>query len=321
MYRTTTILVSFHFGNQLWQDVPFPAAVGAIEKFLDAEQGAFVTLVTQVNEDQWVASFWSEVLGAAKPPTEDDWSAVRQAIGRARNAYDSGRDRDAAHELGVCVQAFMVVHKKFWEYRAALTKGGERAITTMEITNMVLGAAFSAGVGVMGASVWAGAAASAGLTAAQTTAFNAMMVHIGAQQKFDIADIVLQTGAAFVSSLLSGKLCEKFATVMARRAILKMYNLPGVQQMSFEQIKQWAMRTGVALPLKLTSAREFLSGLFASFGADRLLGVVTDVAKANVGKLMKFEELLEKIADRVPIPAAPAAGAPGSAFHPEPGRL
>jgi hypothetical protein len=287
----------------------FSRGNGTIEKFLNAELSAFITLKTQINEDQWIAAYWSEVLGRAAPPTDVDWSAARLALGRARNAYDAGRDQDSTQALGQSVHAFNVVHQKFWAYRKALSTGGERAITTMQITNMVLGAAFSAGVGVMGASVLDGAAATAGLTLAQQTAFNAMMVHIGAQQRFDVADIVLQTGASFVSSLLSGKLCEKFATVIARRyfgsaaargAVVELYYSRGLPQMTFSQIAEWAKRAGVALPLahQMTSPQQFLAGLFASFGADRLLDMLARVAKENKGKLMTVGELMEQIAER-----------------------
>jgi hypothetical protein len=310
MPRTYAILISFRFGTQRWENVPFLRAIDTIEKFLDAEQNALITLETQFNTDQWIAAYWSEVLGRATPPKDLDFSAARLALGRARNTYNAGRDQDSRHALGQSVHAFNLVHQKFWAYRAALSTGGERAITTMQITNMVLGAAFSAGVGVMGASVSGGAAATAGLTLAQQTAFNAMMVHIGAQQRFDIADIVLQTGASFVSSLLSGKLCEKFATAIARRyfataaqraAVVKLYTPPGFAQMNFAQIADWAERARVALPFarQMTSPQEFLSGLLASFGADRLLDVVTRVAKENKGKLLMVTDLMEQIAEHV----------------------
>jgi hypothetical protein len=316
MPRQFAILISFRFGTQLWQNVFFPAAIGTIEKFLNAEQNSFVALKTQINTDQWIAAYWSEVFGAAEPPAESDWSAARIALGRARNAYDAGRDQEATQTLRQSVHAFNVVHRKFWAYREAVSKGGERAIKTMEITNMVLGAAFSAQVGIMGASIVGGAAASAGLTLAQLTAYNAMMVHIGAQQQFDVAEIVLQTAASFVSSLLSGKLCEKFATMIARRyfgsaaaraAVVKLYNTSGLPRMTFSEIAKWAQQARVALPLahQMTSAQQFLAGWVASFSADRLLGVVTDVAKKNKGRLIRLEELMQEIAERVAMSMTP----------------
>ena len=322
MPRQFTILISFRFGTQHWENMPFPAAIGTIEKFLNAEQSAFVTLKTQINEDQWIASFWSELLGRAEPPSESDWSAARFALLCARNAYDAGRDQEATHTLEQSVHAFSVVHQKFWAYREAVSKGGERAITTIEITNMVLGAAFSAGVGSMGASLVGGAGWSAGLTLAQNIAVNWRMVDIGAQQSFNLADIALQTGASFVSSLLSGALCEKFACMIAARyfgstaakgLVVKLYNVPGLPTMTFQQIKLWAEQAGVLLPLglKMTSAQEFLACFFASFSADRLLGVVTavatEVAKHPKESKMKLEEFLQKIVERVPMPS-PAFG-------------
>ncbi|WP_139350431.1 hypothetical protein [Rhodanobacter sp. B04] len=306
-----TILISIRFGMQRWENVRFLAAVRTVEDFLNAEQNAFIMLKSHINADSWFTSYCSELLGRVKQPTDSDWSDVQLALGRARNAYDAGLSQEAVKALEHGVLAFNIVHKKFWAYREALSDGGNLAVTSLTITTMVVGAVFSAGVGALGASVVVGAAASAGLTLAEQTATNVVGVLIDERRKFDVADVVLQTSASFVSSLLSGKLCEMFATKVAQSAIVKLYGVRGLPQMTFRQLAQWAKESGVALPLGrwMTTPQEFLAALSPSFAFDRLLDLVTNVgkeiakekeaAKKKMGIKMTLEEFMDKIVEHV----------------------
>jgi hypothetical protein len=312
--RKDTILISFRFGSQKWDNIPFLSAVGTVERFLNAEQSEFAVLVSQVNADQWLTSFCAEVLGSAAPPGEAEWSAPRLSLGRARNSYNAGVDQLAMRALGEGIGGFNFVHKRFYDYREALGKGGERAITTIEITSMVVAAVFSAGVSVAGAGLVSGAAYSAALTLTEQLALNASMNVEGLQKKFDVAEIVLQTGASFVSSLISGKLTECFASALARRWIVKAYNLgiPG-QYLTFKEIVYWAEQNAIALPLKAKSYQEFMIGFVTSFSADRLLDYATKTAKRYRGTMLSMGKFIEQLAthlidefpDLIPPPEKP----------------
>lgn len=302
MARKDTILISLRFGSQKWEHIPFLSAVDTVERFLKAEQDAYVGVVTQLNEDHWLTSYYAGLLGGAQGPAEEDWSAPRLALGRARNFYVAGRDTLAMHALRDGVGGFNAVHKTFYDYRDALAVGAERAITTLEITMMVAGAAFSAGVGVAGASFWGGVMASTGLTLGEQLASNASKKYlVGLETEFDVGEIVLQTAASFVSNLISGALTEKFAALLAERYIaqvLGVYNrfLPAAERMTFQQIVKWAAENGVALPVKATAAKEFVLGFVASFGADRLLDQVTELAKKNKGRMISMLEFMKLVA-------------------------
>jgi hypothetical protein len=308
--------VFLDFGTQHWDNMPVETAIATVRRLLDAEKAAYIALRIDINDDQWFASYWSEVLAWTTPPSEDDWSAPLIPLGRASNRNHLRDYSGSVEELKEAIRAFNAVHKKFLIYRDGLAQGAERSITALKITIMLTGAAFSAGIGVAGASIMGGAVASGGLTLVEEASGQAMKRRYDLQKKYDVLDLVIQTGASFVSSLLSGVLCEKFATYIARRyfgsalarwAVVEMYNMPGLPQMAFDDIASWATRSGVALPLglKLTSAEAFLSGFFASFDADRLLSLITSLATRKKGETLQLDPFLQFIADNVPMPPLP----------------
>jgi hypothetical protein len=300
-----SILISLRFGLQTWENIPFDRAINTVERFLKAEQNEFVVFVTQINTDEGLAHFFSDLFSEAEAPSEDDWSAPRITLSRALNAYNSGHDQLAMRTFSDGVRGFNFAHAKFYKYRETLTKTADRIQTTLVITSMVAGATFSAAAGLVWAGVAAGATASAGLTLAEEIAGTVSKHYVGKRTDFEyaeIADIVIATGASFVSSLISGKLTEKFASALARRWIVKAYNLgvPG-GYLTFKEIVYWAEQQGVALPFKITSSKEFVIGLVTSFGADRLLDQVKEFAQRNKGKAMTVAEFIEGLAMRLVI--------------------
>lgn len=319
--------VFLEFGAQHWDNMPAETAIATVRRMLDAEQDAYVAFQINVNDDQWFASYWSEALSWAKPPSQDDWSEPRLALGRAANSIHKGDYHGSVTELERAIRGFNAVHKKFLIYRDGLEKGAERSITTLKVTIMLTGAVFSAGIGVAGFSLMQGAVASGGLTLIEEAAGQGTKVHYGLQKKYDVLDLVIQTGASFVSSLLSGVLCERFATYVARAyfgsaaargAVVELFNLPGLRPMTFAEIALRAEQAGLALPLglTLTSAQAFLAGFFASFGADRLLALITALATRRKGEKLQLDVFLQFIADNVPMPPMPSMPKAASAAQP-----
>ncbi len=300
MARKISILISLRFGLQTWENVPFDRAVNTVERFLRAEQNEFVVFATQINTDEGLAHLISDLFSGAEAPSEDDWSAPRITLSRARNAYDSDQDQLAMRSFSDGVRGFNLAHEKFYKYRSRLTKTADRIHTSLVITSMLAGATFSAAAGLVLAGLAAGATASAGLTLAEEIAGSVSKHYVGKRTEFaysEIADIVIATGASFVSSLVSGKLTEKFAAALARRWIVKVYNLgiPG-GYLTFKEIVYLAQQHSIALPFKITSPKEFVIGFVTSFGADRLLDQVKEFAQRNKGKAMKMADFIEGLA-------------------------
>lgn len=300
--------VTLKFGSQKWNKILFDDAANMIETYVRAEHAACNKLVKEINKDYWITSFWSEVLGGAKPPAYADWIRPVSTLQSARSANRGSNYSAARMQLLKAVEHYNAVHRKWIGYRDRLDKGGNAAITTMEITIVVLSTAASAGYGaqVAGQSTrllggaWTipargallkGASMAGGLAGGTTAAKQVGLVAQGVEKKIDVAQIALDTIVAFGTSLVGGKLSEKFLQLMTPRV---------AAAITFDKtIVEAAKRAGVLLPASYSLPQQLLSEFLGGAGTNMVAEAVKTAATKAKGKNMTMLELMTLIAQEI----------------------
>jgi len=284
--------VSLRFGHKTWF-LKFEPAVDMIRNYIKAEHKACKYLVNKINKDFWITSYFSELFGTTKPPDDRDWIYPINLLRSARSMYHTGDFSRAQRYLERARDQYDAVHKKWIEYRYGLEKGAERAITGMEITIVVVGAYATAGYGASLAARGAtrvllkGATMSAGLSGYKTTAEQVGLVSYGVEKKLDVGKIVLDSVTAFLTSLIGGKLSDKFLGLMTPRVTEAMaYN----NELFDAAAKAGAIRVGSnKLP------KELLADFLGGFGTNALGEAVKTAATKAKGKNMTMEELMKLV--------------------------
>lgn len=300
--------VSLLFGNQLWNKIPFQQAVDVIETYVTAEHEACKKLVNRINNDHWITSFWSEMLGGARPPTHEDWIQPINTLRSANSAYRGGNYSAARMHLLNAASQYKAVHDKWIGYRDGLDKGASRAITTIEITITVLSTTAAVGHGasvaaqstrILGgamtiparAAALKGASMAAGLAGGTTAAKQMGLVLQEVEKKVDVGQIALDTGMAFVTSLVGGKLSEKFLGLMTPRV---------AAAMTFDKaVVEAAQRANILLPASYSLPQKLLAEFLGGFGTNLLAEAAKTAATKAKGKNMTMEELIKLVAQEI----------------------
>lgn len=300
--------VSLKFGSQRWNNILFEQAADVIETYVTTEHNACKKLVNEINKDHWITSFWSEVLGGAKPPTHGEWIKPLNTLGSARSAYRGGNYSAAETHLLKAVKDYNALHKKWIGYRDGLDKGASRSITVIEVTIAILSTAAGVGHGaslaaqstrVLGgaatitgrAVALKGAAMSAGLAGGTTAAKQVGLVIQGVEKKIDVGQIALDAIVAFVTSLVGGKLSEKFLQLMTPRV---------AAAMTFDKtVVEAAKRAGVLLPASYSLPQKLLAEFLGGAGTNIVTEAVKNVATKAKGKNITMEELMKLIAREI----------------------
>jgi hypothetical protein len=307
--------ITIKFGLQHWKDIPMAEAINVVETYVKTEQAACDNLVKKINEEHWIASFWSEVLGGKKPPAYSEWIAPLARLGSARSALLAGNLEMVEFHLHTAVRQYNWVHSEWIRYRQGLEKGGSRAITIMEITNMVLGSAIAGGVGgrvvsLAGRTVTAsgrvvsigartvvkGAATSAGLTGYTELSKGLGLIAYKVEKSLDIGNIALAMGVSFVASLTGGALSQKFIAAAEKKA------WDGYMGQSLKEYMKMKFRWNIVPynPSAPTQAQKFLTHFFSRAGSNLLLNAVLAAAAEAKGKNMPVGDFLLLILEKIP---------------------
>ena len=292
--------ITMRYGSQRWTDMPFWRAVALLEGHVKAERDAWRSHM-DLNEEQWVASFWSEVFSGADPPSNSDWTpplrTLKQAQGLAQESRLASVSPEQARRLLVtAVAEYNRVHAKWEKYRCDVVRGAERAITTMEVTIGVLSAAGAvmalSGAGAAGA---AGrfAAAARGLTVG--TAFAVVEQSAAAVGRFwhldeevDYVKLAANISLSAAIGFITGKAGEKLLGSLAARTSAALKLDPELAAI-LAKVKNDA------------EYKKFLADFFVNAGANMIVSAFETAANyANANKssraqfLKRFEEDLAK---------------------------
>ncbi len=287
------IMVNIKFGAFRWDKLPFEKAVNVIENYRKAEMKACTKTLKKINEDHWITSFWSEVLGGAKPPSHYDWIKPYHSLSSAKGAYNGCKFSEARRHLSRAINDYNHVHKKWVTYRDRLDAGASRSITVIEYSMVVLTTAVGGWAGA-GRSLFAKSAISAGIKLGTVTATEIGKVVQGVEKKIDFYVIVTESMMAFFTSIVSGKLSEKFLNsiqpefwrnVLANPKLVEAYK-----------------RSNVLLP-----KQSLIKQYFAEFLTSNTTGVVGDFIKKAIlnaahnvkGRKMNSSQFLTYLADSV----------------------
>jgi hypothetical protein len=289
------LVISLKHGSQKWDRIPFLSAVNMIENHTDIEHKSSDKFIKYAKEDQWIVGFWSELLGGAKAPEYSEWIAPATALTSARSAYNAKLDKVAIKHFNEGVALYNKVHRKWFLYRNAHIKGAERAITTMEVTNIVLGAAISGGAAVAGKSLLRGAIYSGALTAVDKTSSALGKYLYKAENHIDISQIVLESAASFVGSLIGGKLADLFIAKLSARIALG----PFGKTLTYQQLQQWAKNT-VLLP-SASELQKFIIGGSFGIGSEILKSASLRTASAFKSKKVTMDLFVNDVVAQIPL--------------------
>ena len=300
--------IDFTFGAHRLKKIDFLQAAKLVEGYTLAEHKACLRQVEIINRDQWFASFWSEVLGRVKPPSHQQWMWPRILLGSARAAFRRGNKTFAVAKLRQAVSAFNSVHKKWVEYQQGLQKGAARSITTIEITIVVLSSVVSVGGGarLAGKSVQVlgrtmampakgaalkMAATSAGLSAYTGTAKGVGLVAYGVEKEIDVAKIALDAGTAFVTSLVGGKLSEKFLGLLTPRIAAALTH--------DKALVEAARRAGLLLPNSYSVSQKLLADFVGGAGTNIVAEAVKRAVMKAKGKKITMLKLMQLVGEEI----------------------
>ena len=300
--------IDFTFGAHRLKKIDFLQAAKLVEGYTLAEHKACLRQVEIINRDQWFASFWSEVLGGVKPPTHQQWMWPRILLGSARAAFRRGNKTFAITKFRQAVSAFNSVHKKWMKYQQGLQKGGARSITTIEITIIVLSTVVSVGAGarLAGKSVQVlgrtmampakgaalkMAATSAGLSAYTGTAKGAGLVGYGVEKEIDVAKIALDAGTAFVTSLVGGKLSEKFLGLLAPKVAAALTH--------DKVVVEAARRAGLLLPNSYSVSQKLLADFVGGAGTNIVAEAVKRAVIKAKGKKITMLGMIQLVTEEI----------------------
>jgi len=272
------ITISMRYGTHRWNDVPFDYAAQILESHVKAERDGCAWHVKKLNEDQWIASFWSEVLGGATAPTFAEWARPLSSLESARMSHRAGQTEMAKTSFRRGVQEFNEVHRKWVAYRDQLELGSERAIDGMEVTIATLSAAAG---GALGGSLRAGAAVSASFKAVEESSKAVGMFFYGLDDKVDIAKIAMSVGEELVKSLVTGKLAEKFLGVILKR-----------------MTATFAIEPEIAMAMARRS-HKMLTDFYSEAGYDLVKESVGGAVQKARGRNVSIREFMELVAEEV----------------------
>ncbi len=277
------IRISITYKGQRWKNLPFSRAANIIEAHVRAEKKACDTLVKKINEEHWIASFWSETLGGAEPPAYADWIKPLTTLDSARSAARGGRGDIAKRKLRLAVSEFKKVHKAWIGYRDRLDEGAKASIEAMQITIDSLATVASAGIG---GGLVSGALVSGSFKMWEESAKAGGMVVQGVEKDVDVAKILKDTSVDMAKSLLIGKLGEKFLGVLAPR-------LSATWKLDPELAKA-LVKPGVG-----TRLEKLASEYFTTLGVNIVVDSVDAAAERTVGKGVSVSRFMEVVADEV----------------------
>lgn len=270
-----------------WKDIGFSETVTMIRNHTEVERKSCENFVNNVNQDQWIVSFWSELLGGVKPPKYEMWIKPIYALGSATEAMRAGKVEAAKTHLENAVEAYNAVHKAWLDYREGVSKGAGRAVTAMKVTITVLGAAATGGVGSWmpstlsaGTKLLAEAGVSAGVELVKETATAGGEYAYGLEQKVDVSRMVKNVGTAFVSSLLGGALSKGFLSLLTPK-IVKVSSV------------------GTVLPAEYTLRQQLVTNFLGGVGSKLLEQAINRAVDKFQGKQITMMELLEEIANQL----------------------
>jgi hypothetical protein len=167
-----------------------------------------------LRNEQWIVGAISDFAGRVSLPEIGIWMPARNHINAALNERDNGNIDGALRGLQEAARIADEAHHRVIAYREGTISGAGRAITVLQITEVLGAAAATVATGGLATGVWASAgvaAATAGTYGmVQNAAGQGSSVHAGLQRQFNIR-AMLQRGASdaiagFVGALAGGAL-------------------------------------------------------------------------------------------------------------------
>jgi hypothetical protein len=287
-------LASIYLSN-----APFLLAAKILEGHIKADKNSCERLVNKINEDHWITSFWSETFGRAKPPAYSEWILPLITLDSARSAYNARVYSFAKSQLEKVFKQYKKVFIKWMEYRNKIVIGGEKAINVCNWTIIIFSAVATGGSGswvtatglkglAIKGSISAGISGGT-LTSRQVGGFVQM------KDKIDIGKIVTEAGFSFVTSLIGGKLADKFKSLLTPKIL--------------NYLERNSKAFGKVLDIKYSSSgKPLLSYSFAQNLAADIIGnigpaIVSEAVKKAItqakGKSLTMEDFIKLVVEQI----------------------
>jgi len=290
------IRVDLQIGPKVYRGINFRRAAFLVQGFHQAEYKAYLHLTRRIAADNLLWGFIAESLGMAHPPSVKVWNSTQILLDQAMASYKAGRFPQAVREFEAAVKHRNHVHDEWRKYQSRTVAGGNRAKTICKVTCVI----FSLAAGGYASTLWGGAAMSGGLSAMETAGTEFGLYAKGVEKNFDVWKVVIDAGAAFVTSLLFGKLSSAFLGKLNRRlAGGKLFKL---DPKSYKEYVALAQASNRLVPT-VTKSTAFWVEFFKGQGEGILKTAITTAAQDCRNKKIKMDEFLDYVITKLPAKA------------------
>ncbi len=290
------IRVDLQVGSKVYRKLLFRRAMKIVQGHHQAEYKAYLHLTRRIARDNLLASFFAEHLGMAYCPSPRVWYSTQILLDCAAKAYKAGKLTQAVNGFKQAVNHRNQVHNQWVKYQNRLSKGANRAKTAIKVYCTIL----SIAAGGYAKTIVGGAALAGGMSAGETGATQLGLYAQGVEKKIDIWKVVTDAGAAFLTSLLFGKLGSAFIGKLNQR--LAGGKLFRMNAKAYKEYLEFAKLNKTLVP-KITKSSAFWINFFKGRGEGILKSAITTAVEDVRGKKVTMNNFLDYIINRLPAKA------------------
>ncbi|MCA9051810.1 MAG: hypothetical protein KDA89_23895 [Planctomycetaceae bacterium] len=280
------VKITLQFGSRLWRDMPLDRAAEILTWHVNAERDAWQYHM-DLNEEHWIASFWSEALGDVEPPTSSQWqrplTSIRSSLIAARSRNGDDRARSFFMQA---VREYNSVHRHWKNYRNGVQEGGSRAVTIMEVSIVVLSTAATVGAVPAGAGLSHAVAAGTAMTAIEQSA-SALGNYFINDEEVDYTKFFTNIGMSTILGFVTGKVGEKVLGAIAPR-------LSQTWKIDPKLAKELFGKGGAG-----SNMQRFLTDFLVSSGTNLVKDAVVAAAKVGRDRKLSRSQFIMAVADEL----------------------